>query len=84
MRKGKQLLIRRDGQNIALVEDLSSVFDIGKGLIGSQEPDITEGLFEGVLLRMPGYRKKCRGIINEGYVKFVFVKVRHARSRGFL
>ena len=64
MRKEKQLLIRRGGQNIALVEDLSSVLDIGRGLIGSQEPDITEGLFEGVLLRTPGYRKKCRGIIN--------------------
>ena len=64
MRKVKQLLIRRGGQNIALVEDLSSVLDIGRGLIGSQEPDITEGLFEGVLLRTPGYRKKCRGIIN--------------------
>ena len=64
MRKGKQLLIRRGGQNIALVEDLSSVLDIGKGLIGSREPDISEGLFEGVLLQTPGYRKKCRGIIN--------------------
>ena len=64
MRKVKQLLIRRGGQNIALVEDLSSVLDIGKGLIGSREPDITEGLFEGVLLQTPGYRKKCRGIIN--------------------
>ena len=64
MRKEKQLLIRRGGQNIALVEDLSSVLDIGKGLIGSREPDISEGLFEGVLLQTPGYRKKCRGIIN--------------------
>ncbi len=62
--KGKKLLIGRNGQNIARVEDLSSVLDIGKGLIGSEEPGIYEGLFEGILLRIPGYRRKCSGIIN--------------------
>ncbi len=64
MKKGKQLLVSRGGRNIALVEDLRSVLAVGKGLIGSREPEKTEGLFEGVLLRIPGYRKKCRGIIN--------------------
>ena len=64
MKKGKQLLISIGGQNIAVVEDLRSVLDIGKGLIGSQEPEKTNGLFGGVLLRIPAYRKKCRGIVN--------------------
>ena len=64
MKKERKLLIGKNGVNIALVEDLSSIPDIGKGLIGSDEPGMAEDLFEGILLRIPGYRKKFSGIIN--------------------
>lgn len=62
--KEKSFLIRKDGHSFAVVRDCSSIWSMGIGLIGSREPVIRNGLFTGVLFHIPGYRRKCTGIIN--------------------
>ena len=64
MKKEKKLLIRSCGKSIAIVRECSSILDIGKGLLGSAEPEDIQGLFGGVLLRIPVYRQRFSGLIN--------------------
>lgn len=60
----KKLLIRKNGHSIALVRNCSTVWSTGIGLIGSREPAVQDGLYTGVLLHIPGYRRKFKGFIN--------------------
>ncbi len=64
MNSENKLLISSGGERVALVRECSSFLDIGKGLLGSAEPEDTQGLFGGVLLRIPGYRQRFSGLIN--------------------
>ena len=64
MNSENKLLISSGGEIVALVRECSSFLDIGKGLLGSAEPEDTQGLFGGVLLRIPGYRQRFSGLIN--------------------
>ena len=64
MKSESMLSISCCGKEIAIVRECSSFLEIGKGLLGSAEPDIMQGLFGGVLLRIPGYRQRFSGLIN--------------------
>ncbi len=64
MNSENKLLISSGGKGIALVRECSSLLEIGKGLLGSAEPEDTQGLFGGVLLRIPAYRQRYCGLIN--------------------
>ena len=64
MHMENRLLISSRGRSIALVRECSSFLDIGKGLLGSAEPEDTQGLFGGVLLKIPAYRQRFSGLIN--------------------
>ena len=64
MNRENKLLISSRGRSIALVRECRSLLEIGKGLLGSAEPEDTQGLFEGVLLRIPAYRQRFSGLIN--------------------
>ena len=64
MDREKKLVIKSGGRSVALVRECSSLFEIGKGLLGSAEPEDIQGLFAGVLLRIPGYRQHFSGLIN--------------------
>ncbi|MBQ6517645.1 MAG: DUF192 domain-containing protein [Anaerolineaceae bacterium] len=64
MHRGNKLLISCRGRSIALVRECSSFLEIGKGLLGSSEPEDIQGLFRGVLLRIPEYRQRFSGLIN--------------------
>ena len=43
MNRENKLLISSGGKGIALVREFSSFFEIGKGLLGSAEPEDTQG-----------------------------------------
>lgn len=61
----KRLLIGKAGNNIAIVQDCSTVWKIGKGLIGKEEPVLNgNNLYEGLLLRIPVWRQRFSGLIN--------------------
>lgn len=61
----KRLLIGKAGNNIAIVQDCSTVWEIGKGLIGKEEPVLNgNNLYEGLLLRIPVWRQRFSGLIN--------------------
>ena len=62
MNRINKLLISSGGKSIALVRECSSFLEIGKGLLGSAEPEDTHGLFGGVLLRIPAYRQRFSGL----------------------
>lgn len=65
MGNDKSLLVRKAGKNIAIVQDCSTVWEIGKGLIGKEEPVINRhNLYEGLLLRIPVWRQQFSGLIN--------------------
>ena len=65
MQKKRRLLVNRKGINFALVRDCRSAWEVGRGLLGAEEPAINENnLFEGVLLRIPAWRQKFSGLIN--------------------
>ena len=64
MNSENKLLISSGGESVALVRECSSFLEIGKGLLGSAEPEDTHGLFGGVLLRIPAYRQRFSGLIN--------------------
>ena len=64
MNRENKLLISCRGRSVALVRECSSLLEIGKGLLGSAEPEDIQGVFEGVLLRIPGYRQHFSGLIN--------------------
>lgn len=65
MIKNRRLLINKNGINFALVNDCRTAWEIGKGLLGAEEPALDENnLFEGLLLRIPAWRQKFSGLIN--------------------
>ncbi|MBQ4514836.1 MAG: hypothetical protein II969_17720 [Anaerolineaceae bacterium] len=65
MRNDKRLLIGKAGKNIAIVQECSTAWEIGKGLIGKEKPVLNrDNLYEGLLLRIPGWRQKFSGFIN--------------------
>ena len=57
-------LVGKAGKNIAEVEEKRTFRELGRGLIGSDEPEITTGLYKGIMMIIPGYRRRFRGIIN--------------------
>ena len=64
LKEKKMVFIRRNMQTLALVRDCSSLWDMGKGLIGSPEPGSKGNVYEGMLLRIPSYRQRFSGLIN--------------------
>ena len=64
MKSVNMLLISSGGQEIAIVRECCSLMEIGKGLLGSAEPENIRELFGGVLLRIPRYRQRFSGLIN--------------------
>ena len=65
MRNDKRLLIGKAGKNIAIVQECSTAWEVGKGLIGKEKPVLNEDdLYEGLLLRIPRWRQKFSGLIN--------------------
>ena len=64
MKEKKMVYIRRNMRTLALVRDCSSLWDTGKGLIGSPEPGLQGNVYEGLLLRIPSYRRRFSGLIN--------------------
>ena len=65
MKKENRLLISKNGENIALVRDCRTAWEIGIGLIGTKESAHNENkLYEGVLLRIPVWRQKFSGLVN--------------------
>ena len=61
---GTVYLIGKNGKNIAVAEGKRSFSEIGRGLIGSDEPEITMGLYKGIMMAVPAYRRRFSGIIN--------------------